>query len=226
MPGAERAAGSQGPQAMVARRQGEGLHRDACHRWQETGGLEGLREGHIQTNWDSLWVTNTRFLFPPLPTPQLRCWSGSWAPGPPPTDRQRSSMAPGSSSRNRIQAVSEMTGCEGPGPALGSRLCWEAPGAKQMGMSGRGSPAVWRLPFCCGFQLGLGFSPFLFVFSVDLRHCRRGAGLHCHRQLPPQEGLGVWPVQLVLPWLDLRGGGLHQPLSGRPAGIFKGLSWF
>lgn len=104
--------------------------------------------------------------------------------------------------------MSEMTGCEGPGPALGSRLCWEAPGAKQMGTSGRGSPAVWRLPFCCGFQLGLGFSPFLFVFSVDLRHCRRGAGLHCHRQLPPQEGLGVWPVQLVLPWLDLRGGGL------------------
>lgn len=61
-----------------------------------------------------LGAQQLRIPFPYLPTSlALRAIHGP--PGPLPTLRQGSFMAPGRSRRNKIQVVSKVTDCEGPG---------------------------------------------------------------------------------------------------------------
>lgn len=90
--------------------------------------------------------------FPPPRTP-----SHPWAatvhgpPGPLPTRRHGSFMAPGRSRRNKIQVVSKVTDWGGGSP-LTAGLSWEAPGGRNSwGRFERKILAARRLCSCCGF---------------------------------------------------------------------------
>ena len=120
LPGTERPAYSQCPQTVISKQERRGSPQRGASQmagngrvWQPT---RGGGEGCMEKLGFCLGAQQPRI---PLPHQVLPSHPGADAvrgpPGSLPTHRQGGFRAPGSSRRDKIQVVSRMTDCEGPG---------------------------------------------------------------------------------------------------------------